>query len=78
MKASSNPEGHQNCITGSKVISVLLKGGTLPAQQACLEKENSETLILSSVPCICVLLMILIYNFSGFREALIKAVLHIY
>ena len=30
VKPSLNPKGHQNCITGSKVIAILLDGGTLP------------------------------------------------
>ena len=49
VKTSLNPEGHQNYITGSKVIAILLDGGDFvywwscigkglrlqPAQQAC-------------------------------------------
>ena len=48
-----NPEGHQNCITGSEVTAILLNGWILnisgasavkglrlqPVQQACLTKH---------------------------------------
>ena len=34
-----NPEGHQNCITGSKVRAILLNGGFCPLEE--LHREGS-------------------------------------
>ena len=52
VKNSLNPEGHQYCITGSKVILILLDGGYFPYWWSCIGKGLRLQPVFNYL-CIC-------------------------
>ena len=68
-----NPEGHQNCISGSKITAILLKGWILPICGKILigqwvqNKRNKSPCVCLSELCTCIVHIV-------YRQCIVKNV----